>query len=192
MRFEPGAINTLGMVYRLETDKLNAASIIPLIEVVRRRPSTRVVIVGGGSLFNTYVAQTKVAGVAENFVFTGYVPYSTLPGWYSLFRTFVAPVWQESFGQVTPFAMAMGLAVVGNHIGALPEILESADTLAKDAHDLTEKLVDLLDHPERIESLGVRNREIALRKFELSKMIAAYDLVYKDILAQKSVSIVRR
>jgi glycosyltransferase involved in cell wall biosynthesis len=183
-QFEPGAIDTLGMVYRLEPDKLNPSSIQPLIDVVRKRPRTRVIVVGGGTFFDTYVAQTKKAGVADNFVFTGYVPYESLPSWYAHFRTFIAPVWQESFGQVTPFAMAMGLAVAGTHIGALPEILEGTETLGATNDVLTNKVVDLLDHPERIEALGVRNREIALRRFGLEHMVAAYDEVYREVLGK--------
>jgi hypothetical protein len=37
--------DVIGMVYRLETDKLHEDSILPFIEVVRRRPQTRAIIV---------------------------------------------------------------------------------------------------------------------------------------------------
>lgn len=182
-RFGAGAINSIGMVYRLEPDKLNRESILPLIDLVRLRPATRVTVVGGGSLFDSYVAQVRSVGVIDNFEFAGYVPFESLPGWYSRFGTFVAPVWQESFGQVTPFAMAMGLAVAGKHVGALPEILESDETLSESGEALTQKLMEILDDPEQIRMLGKRNREIALRKFRLEDMVAAYNDVYRRVLS---------
>src|SRR5207248_444909 len=111
------------------------------IEVVRRRPQTKVYIIGGGSLFRSYVAQTEAAGVRANFHFTGYVPYEDLPRWYDRFSVFVAPVWQESFGQVSVFAMNKGQAVAGYKIGALPEILGYDDTFGNDTAAAADKIV---------------------------------------------------
>ena len=69
----------------------------------------------------------------NRFEFMGYVPYESLPVQYARFKVFVAPVWQESFGQVVPFAMSMGLAVAGNRVGALPEILGDTQHSRRDA-----------------------------------------------------------
>ena len=133
--FQKHAENSIGMVYRLEPDKLNLQSIDPLIAIAQRRPQTRVFIIGDGQLFMPFVERVKAARVFNNFVFAGAVPYVDLPAWYAHFKVFVAPVWQESFGQVTPFAMAMGLAVAGHRIGALPEILNGEETLGVDLED---------------------------------------------------------
>ena len=176
------AADSIGMVYRLDRDKLNEKSILPLIEAVTRRRRTRVFVIGGGALFESYVQAVEQNGVSDNFVFTGYVPYKDLPFWYSQFQIFMAPVWQESFGQVVPFAMAMGLTVAGNRVGALPEILESDETLGTSAEETATKLIDLLEDPERVERLGQRNRQIALRRFALPPMIAAYDAAYSEAL----------
>jgi glycosyltransferase involved in cell wall biosynthesis len=110
------------------------------------------------------------------------VPYASLPHWYAQFRTFVAPVWQESFGQVATFAMAMGSAVGGNRVGALPEMLESDETLGASVEETATKLLALLDDPARIEALGARNREIALRRYSIDGMIEAYDRTYEELL----------
>lgn len=179
--FEPGAEDTIGMVYRLDPDKLDADSILPLIDVVRRRPSTRVIVVGGGTLLPVFHARTREAGVRGNFEFTGVVPFDALPALYRRFRLFVAPVVRESFGQVTPFGMAAGQAVAGYRVGALPEILGGEETLAASREGLADIVVSLLNDRERLAALGAANRTRA-PMFALDGMIAAYGRIYAEAL----------
>jgi glycosyltransferase involved in cell wall biosynthesis len=186
-----GAINeaetadAIGMVYRLENDKLRPDSIQLFIEVARRRPRTKIYIIGGGSLFRTYVEQTKAAGVRENFHFTGYVPYHELPAWYDKFSIFVAPVWQESFGQVSVFGMNKKQAVAGFKVGALPEILGYEDTFGDDIPSAARKIVDLLDDPVRRRALGEQNRRRAQSAFSVTAMTNRYGEIYDRLLAER-------
>ncbi|TAL00899.1 MAG: glycosyltransferase [Rhodospirillaceae bacterium] len=176
--------DAIGMVYRLETDKLREDSIQLFIEIARRRPRTKIYIIGGGSLFHSYVEQTKAAGVRQNFHFTGYVPYGSLPDWYGKFAIFVAPVWQESFGQVTVFAMNKKLAVGGYKVGALPEILGYDDTFGIDTVSAAQKIIALLDDPVRRQALGERNRTRAQVAFGVQAMTARYGEIYDRLLAE--------
>jgi len=180
---EGEADDAIGMVYRLESDKLREDAIQLFIEVARRRPRTKVYIIGGGSFFRSYVAQTKAAGVRQNFHFTGYVPYESLPAWYGKFAVFVAPVWQESFGQVTVFAMNKKAAVGGYKIGALPEILGYDDTFGTDTVSAAEKIITLLDDPVRRRALGERNRMRDQSAVGVRAMTARYGEIYDRLLA---------
>jgi glycosyltransferase involved in cell wall biosynthesis len=180
------AENSIGMVYRLEPDKLNLESIDPLILAVKARPRTRAIVVGDGSLYEPFLRRVTAAGVRDNFVFTGYVSYSDLPAYYAMFRIFVAPVWKESFGQVTPFAMNMGMAVAGNNIGALSEILGYEDTLGSAVEETARKIVELLEDPARAEHYGERNRERARSHFSVETMCRAYDRLYENALGLSS------
>ena len=74
--------HTVGMVYRLERDKLDENSIEPLIEAVRRRPGTRALVVGGGSLLPEYRRRVSAAGFEGSFEFPGHVSYEDLPRYY--------------------------------------------------------------------------------------------------------------
>lgn len=179
----PDAENAIGMVYRLERDKLNEDSIALLIEVVKRRPRTRAYVVGGGSLLQPYLERTEQAGVRENFRFSGYVPYESLPKWYEKFRLFVAPVWKESFGQVAPFAMSKGCVVAGYDIGALAEIAGGHETLGHDLGEVAGIIVNLLDDPPRLRRMGEENHLRAGKLFGLEKMIERYTEVYDLMLA---------
>lgn len=177
----------IGMVYRLEPDKLNEQSIDTFIEVVKRRPTTKVLIVGGGTFLEPYKEAARVAGVLNSFIFTGFVSYKDLPALYSQMSLFVAPVWKESFGQVTPFAMSMGIPVVGYNIGALSEIIADKTLLAPsgDSNRLAEIIIELLNDREKRIEIGVQNRNRAHISFSVEAMIEGYKSLYDNLLSEK-------
>lgn len=180
------AKNAIGMVYRLESDKLREDAIDLFIDVIKRRPRTHAIIVGGGSFLEFYIERTIAAGVRDNFYFTGYVPYDILPNLYDKFSIFVAPVWKESFGQVSPFAMAKGLAVAGYDVGALSEIIGRSDSLATELQDTARIIVDLLNTPERLAEVGERNRVRAATMFSVETMVERYDALYAMLLPPRA------
>ena len=174
------------MVYRLETDKLNSSSIDVFIKVAQLRPATRCLIVGDGSLRSIFEQMVVKAGVAGNFTFTGYVPYQNLPEYYRQMSLFVAPVWKESFGQVSPFAMNMGLPIVGYAVGAVPSIIEDGQLLAQygDSEGLAQLIIALLDdRPRRLE-IGRRNHEKAQNEYSVAAMVEGYSELYASMIAE--------
>lgn len=173
----------VGMVYRLERDKLNEDAIRPFIRIVQLRPQTRVLIVGGGSLLEPFRAAVEAAGVAENFEFTGYVPYEALADLYRRMSLFVAPVWKESFGQVTPFSMSMKVPVVGYDVGAIGEIIGDRSLLAPpgDEEALAKIVVGLLDAPSQRRQLGDLQQARAEKRFSIQAMIADYERIYAEV-----------
>lgn len=181
------AKDTIGMVYRLGYDKLNQHSIDVFIKTVQKRPNTKAIIVGGGPQYEYYVNKVKKAGVYGNFVFTGYVPYIDLPEWYKKFTIFVAPVWQESFGQVSPFAMSMGMPVAGYNIGAINEIIDNRSLLAEsdDSNTLSDILVQLLDDYDKCVEIGRNNQSRAQSLFGVQKMVDEYYELYESLTNNK-------
>jgi glycosyltransferase involved in cell wall biosynthesis len=182
----PLADDSVGMVYRLVRDKLDAASIDPLIEVLRRRAGTRACVVGGGDLVPVFRGAAAAARVSEAVEFPGYVPYEALPGWLARMGVFMAPVVRESFGQVVPFAMGMGIPVIGYRVGALPEIMGDDDLLVApgDSDALARLAVSLLDDRDRRLEIGRRNRVRAVERFSLPAMVSAYSDLYDSVAAK--------
>jgi glycosyltransferase involved in cell wall biosynthesis len=156
------------------------------VEVVRRRPHTRAYVIGSGELLPVYRHAATDAGVAGAFEFPGYVPYESLPDWYSRLGVVIAPVVQESFGQVVPFAMSMGIPVVGYRVGALPEIIADDRLLVPpgDSAELARVVVELLDDRPRRLAIGRRNRTRAVDHFSLSAMVRAYGGLYASMMAE--------
>jgi glycosyltransferase involved in cell wall biosynthesis len=178
-----GAHKALGLVYRLEPDKLNEASLDPIVEVLSRREDARAIVVGGGQLLATYQEVAAKAGVADRVTFTGYVAYEDLPTWYARMSAFVAPVHNESFGHVSVFAMGMELPVAGYNVGALEEMLGGSELLAPpgDAAALADILVGLLDDPGGSQEIGLRNRRRAEENFSVESMVEAYRGMYQEL-----------
>ena len=174
--------NTIGMVYRLEPDKLKSDAIDVFIKVVKRRPQTQCYIIGGGCFLEIYKERVEKADTKDNFIFSDYVPYNKLPEYYKKMSLFVAPVWKESFGQVSPFAMSMQIPVVGYNVGALSEILDGDDCLRENADDLAALICDLLDDREKRLEIGIKNRKRAQNHFSVQAMVSAYDKLYDEIL----------
>ena len=192
-RMPPGsqlADDSLGMVYRLQREKLDDSSIDPLIKAVRQRQGTRGLVVGGGELLPVFRAAAAEAGVADRMDFPGYVPYEALVEWYGRLGVFVAPVIQESFGQVVPFAMSMGIPVVGYRIGALPEIIGDPDLLvpAGDSNGMARLVVELLDDRKKRLEIGQRNRARAIERFSLPAMVRSYRVLYDRVAASNPTS----
>ncbi|OGR00765.1 MAG: hypothetical protein A2511_11780 [Deltaproteobacteria bacterium RIFOXYD12_FULL_50_9] len=177
----------IGMVYRLDIDKLRKNAIDVFIKVVQKRPQTKVIIVGGGRFLEPYKAAVKAHKVESAFNFTDFVPYETLPALYAQMSIFVAPVWKESFGQVSPFAMSMGIPVAGYNVGALAEILGDNSLLAPpgDSDALAEIIIRLLDDRQRLLQIGQRNRELAHRLFSVETMIGSYAKLYHELIGNK-------
>ncbi|MEA1924133.1 MAG: glycosyltransferase [Pseudomonadota bacterium] len=172
--------DVIGMVYRLEADKLNEESIEVFIEVVKRRSQTRVYIIGGGSFLAVYRGRVEEEGLVDNFEFTDYLPFAELPDYYRKLSLFVAPVWRESFGQVSTFAMNMELPVVGYRAGGVREMVGNDTCFAHDKDALATLIVELLDDRKRRLELGRANRERALELFSVESMVKQYDQVYNQ------------
>ena len=100
---------------------------------------------------------------------------------------FVAPVWKESFGQVSPFAMSMGMPVAGYNIGALNEIIDDSSLLAasEDSDQLSDILVGLLDDYDRCVKIGKRNQRRAHELFGVQQMVDDYYKLYNELLEAK-------
>ena len=180
----PAPEDVVGMVYRLEHDKLNEHAIDVLIRAVQLRPQTRALVVGGGTLLEPYREAVRKAGLDHAFTFTGYVSYVTLPTLYKRMSVFVAPVHWESFGQVVPFAMAMQLPVAAYDAGALTEIIDDNSLLAPvgESDALARIIVGLLDDRERQRRIGAANRARVESLFSVESMIEAYDALYASTL----------
>jgi glycosyltransferase involved in cell wall biosynthesis len=107
-------------------------------------------------------------------------PTNGCADYYRRMSVFVAPVHRESFGQVSVFAMAMAIPVVGYDVGALAEIVGDPELLApaRDAERLADIIASLLDDRERRQRIGAANRRRAEERFSVHAMIESFAGLY--------------
>jgi glycosyltransferase involved in cell wall biosynthesis len=175
--------DVIGLVYRLDPDKLDASSLDPIVHALQADPQATALVIGGGPRLSGYEEVAQTAGVSDRITFTGYLAYGDLPDFYLKMSVFAAPVHNESFGQVSVFAMGMRLPVAGYRIGALEEIIGDPTLLVPpgDAEALSRILVDLLRDPARCHEIGLRNRQRAEQRFALQTMIEQYRILYQEV-----------
>lgn len=169
----------IGMVYRLDDHKLKKESIEPFISAVKLDPKINAHIVGDGNLKSHFIKRINEENLENNFTLYNYISYVDLPNFYKKLTIFIAPVFEESFGQVTPFAMNMGIPILGYNTDAINEILQDKNCLVKtgDFETLSKLIVKNINDKEFLERKSVFNKTKA-QEFSLPKMIAQYEKIY--------------
>jgi glycosyltransferase involved in cell wall biosynthesis len=117
---------------RLEPEK-GIHELIASFELVRQKiPKAKLVIVGGGSLFEE-LSKRKMPGVT----ITGLLPYAKVEKYYQRATVLAVPsLWPEPFGLIGPEAMRFGLPIVASGTGGMGEwALEDQTAIIADPHD---------------------------------------------------------
>jgi len=125
-----------------------------LPRLVKDMPRLTYVIAGEGPDRERLEAKARALGVADNVVFTGYVPESDKPDLYRLADGFVLAGRNEGFGIVLLEAMASGVPVLGSIHDATREVLgEGKIGLLVDPYDpeaLARAIRELLRRPKGV------------------------------------------
>lgn len=162
-------------------------------KVIIKHPDAKLVIAGGDkdNLDAKDVFARKLKDIAAellgNVIFTGYVPPSNVQDLYLLGDIFVGPsIWDEAFGLVFAEASASGLAVIGSRRGGIPEIIQDSVTGLliddpEDTNEIADKIIYLLDSPEKCEQLGKAAREFMEKRFSWDRVSGEIEDLYDKL-----------
>ena len=122
---------------------------------------------GGDAETDSLKALAVELGIAESVTFTGSVPQSDLPTYYSAADAFVLPSHAESFGLAALEAMACGVPVVVSRVGGLKTFIDGGVSGYlvpwRCPEAFAQRLDVLLSSPELRDSMGRAAREKALK-----------------------------
>jgi glycosyltransferase involved in cell wall biosynthesis len=169
----------VGCVGRLAAEK-NLGLLSDAFEAIRRVDArARLVIVGEGPLRGELQARWPDA------VFAGQQIGPALSAHYASLDLFLFPSLTETFGNVTPEAMASGLPVVAFNYAAASQIIEDGHSGALvamgDADAFIREAVGVASHPARRAAIGRAAREAA-RRLGWDEVIARFEGVLLQVM----------
>lgn len=124
--------------------------------LIRREPSIKVMIVGGGEREQDLRRLAETAGPNGTVIFTGRVPHDEVNAYYSVMDALVYPRLSRRITElVTPLkpleAMALGRPVVASDVGGLKELMRDGETgllfKAEDPEALAEACARVVGDP---------------------------------------------
>lgn len=159
------------------------ARAIPQIKEIY--PPVRVVIVGSGDprVKKEIIEQLSKDGNVEDVIFTGSIPNSQMPAYYSAADLVVLPSLIEATSIAGLEAMASGKPLVGTRVGGLPAIIDDGKTgilvNPRDPKELANAIGLLVQNPEMRRSMGRRAAERANTEFTWKKIAERVSNVYQ-------------
>jgi PEP-CTERM/exosortase A-associated glycosyltransferase len=161
-----------------------------LPSLLRRMPSVRVLLVGGGYEEDALKRQAAYAGVADKVVFAGQVAHDRVQEYYNLVDVFVYPRKSTRLTElVTPLkpleAMAQGRAVVASDIGGHRELIRPRETgllfRADDPDSLVAAVLELLEHPELSAAMRASARRFVEAERNWKASVGRYAAIYSKL-----------
>jgi glycosyltransferase involved in cell wall biosynthesis len=84
--------------------------------------------------------------------------------------------------------MAAGKPVVATKVGGSPEMVRDGITgylvPPADSHSLENAVIDLLQDPSKIISMGEAGRRIVQEKFAVESMVKSYENLYQSLISK--------
>lgn len=125
-------------------------------------------IIGKGDQREELEAFIKECDFEEQVTWAGWVEYGNLGAYFQQADIFVFPTFEDVWGMVVPEAMVLGKAVLCSNGAASCELIRSGENGyifdPSSAKELADQMQVFLEHPDLIESMGERSRQIISQK----------------------------
>jgi len=125
-------------------------------------------IVGKGDQREELEGFIKARHFEEQVTWVGWVEYGNLGSYFQQADVFVFPTFEDVWGMVVPEAMVFGKPILCSNGAASCELIVSGDNGyifdPSSAKELADKMQIFIDHPDLIESMGERSRQMISQK----------------------------
>lgn len=183
----PLSANFLLSVARLEKDKGIQNIIAALPYILKELPDTKLMVVGDGSYASLLKKQVELLNLEKSVIFTGMVPFESLPDYFNACDVFVNPTIRQNGYDLTILeAMACEKPVVVSNIGSVPTVIEDdVDGIlvpTGDVNKLAEAVIMVLKDKELAQRLGKAARNKVVEKFSVESMVDGTIKVYEEVI----------
>jgi glycosyltransferase involved in cell wall biosynthesis len=152
--------------------------------VLKRRPGTRLSIVGDGSQRVALQQAAAARGLSELVTFWG--EQADVPSRLKEARVFVLSSHEEGLPNAAIEAMACALPVVATNVGGTPEVVADGETgrlvSPRDPQSLASAILYYLDHPQFMQAHGAAGRVRATARFDVEVTARAYEQLYVELV----------
>ncbi len=151
---------------------------------LNRLPDCELLLVGDGPLRTALETSAKTAGIADRVHFAGWRP--DVPAILTSAELLVLPSAWEGMPNVVLETMASRKPVVATDVEGVGELLgpgaEEQTVRHGDSQVLVEKIVRLMNDPQRATEVGLENRRRVEDEFEISRMVRAYERLWESLV----------
>ena len=154
-------------------------------DVLNDIPDANLIIIGDGPKKETLEQMVKDMKIEDSVLFLGYLPkreqvYATM----QMCDIFAVPSYYEGFCNAAVEAMCCGLPVVASDIDVLNEVVGEGGRFADphNYHDVSEKLLFLLNEEEVRRDVAKKAKARAERKFGIDRCAKEYYNLYSSIV----------
>ena len=155
-------------------------------EIQTQHPNAHLVLIGDGPLRGELVSLAGQLGISAAVHFIGYT--AQVGDYLGAMDIYVNTTLDEGFGIAVVEAMLAGLPVVLANAGAHPELItdgvHGVFYPGGDDRRLAQKILELLDQPDKRRRLGDAARETARARFAPGHYVSGYDAIIDDVLAR--------
>ena len=177
--------NQILAVGRLAARKGYGSLLRAFAQVNQKKPETKLLIVGRGSLKKRLVKQAKRLGISSSVRIDSGMPFDKLAEEFRNADLVVYPSYYEGQGLIPLEAMASGTPVATVNHGPLPEMVDDSVgalfTMA-DTDSMSNAILGLLNNPAGLATRGTAGRERVLKNFTFGQNAEDFSQIYSQLV----------
>ena len=160
---------------RINAEK-GIAELIQAMTLLQDHPDIKLLVMGSSFFGDSHIDDPFITRLKEQasqlgnrIVFTGFIPYSRIPGYLRLADVAVIPsMWDDPFPTSVLEAMCMGMPIITTLRGGIPEEVSPACALllptdAEIVNRLQAAILDLYDHEDKRQQMGQEALRLSAR-----------------------------
>lgn len=184
-----GAHRLIGIVARLAPIKAHEVFLEAAVEIDRRVPNVRFVIVGDGERRSELEGRARQLGLGEKAIFLGW--RKDMRAVYADLDVVVLSSLNEGSPVAIIEAMAAARPVVSSDVGGVSEVVRSGQSgllvPPRDPSALADAVTAVLNDPAEGERLGKSARAAVYPKYSSSRLVADVERLYLELARQKGL-----